>query len=79
MMGAKCISHLHADLSNRDKQKGLEAHVLALTCTRDARGPHTFQSMAGKMDGLRGLCNLLGGRAPMQFASQVCMFGWRHL
>jgi hypothetical protein len=47
--------------------------VIVLTRTRDAKGLHAFQSMTVKMDALRGLCNLLGGRDPMQFACWVCM------
>jgi hypothetical protein len=36
-----------------------------LSRTHDVKGLHAFQSTVGKMDGLRGLCNLLGGRASM--------------
>jgi hypothetical protein len=61
------------------KQKGLKAHVLVLTRTHDAKGATCFSEYDRKMDGLGGLCNLLGGRALTQFACRVCRSGWRHL
>jgi hypothetical protein len=38
-----------------------------------------FPEYGAKMDGLRGVSNLLGDKAPMQFASSIFMSDWRSL
>jgi hypothetical protein len=50
MPGAKCISHLHAGLFNRDEQRIRGPHACPASHSWH-QGAHTFQSTLGKMDG----------------------------
>jgi hypothetical protein len=49
--------------------------MLCLLRTHDTKRPMCFPEYSAKMDGLSGVSNLLGDKAPMQFASSIFMSG----